>query len=453
MKRFAVIVVAVLALLPTVASAESGAGGASGRSGLPIQIDLPTGFFPEGIAAGRGATFYVSSLADGSIWRGNFRTGEVEQLTEAVGPFATVGISVDRRGRVWAAGGPTGAARVYDGRSGDLLATYQFTPPFESFVNDVIIDGDAAWFTDSGTADEPDPTMNRFAGEPRLFRVPVGRQLAAPDRFTELPVAIPDVAFPNLNGIETTPNGRRLLVAHSSLSTVFTVDPATGDATELDIDTTFQGADGIRRDGRRLYIANGGNQITELRLNRAGTVGRFRRTLVAQGAEITTTIAIFADGLYLPDARFFTQTDPYRIYRVPLSCRRIHATGEGMTAPPRPGDPPDLVRTEASIIGSPLRGTTEAAFTVTDPTPPVITFGGELTFLTRRFGTLTVLWEDATQDLVTGRFHAVTPVVDSTGPLSGAFGTVEFEGVVDLSDPAGSFTETLQGEVCSDAFR
>lgn len=449
MKKLIVVVVSALMLLAG-APAEAGS---SGRSKLPIQIDLPDGFFPEGIAAGRGATFYVGSLADGSISRGDFRTGEVEPLTEPAGPFSVVGVAVDRHGRVWAAGGPSGAARVYDGRTGELLMTYQFTAPFESFINDVVLDGDYAWFTDSGTQNSPDPEIFQFAGEPRLFRVPIGRRLASPDKFSELDVKIPDVEFPNLNGIETTPNRRNLLVAHSSLSALFNVEPRTGDAVQVKIDQPFEGADGIRRQGRTLYIANTGNDITQLRLNRKGTVGHVRRTLVAQGAESTTTIAIFAGGLYLPDARFFSQSDPYRIYRVPLSCRQIRATGEGEQAPARPDDPPDLVRTQARIFGSPLRGTTEAAFTVTDLTPPVLTFSGELTFFTRRFGTLTVLWEDATQDLVTGRFEGVTPVIDSTGPLTGAFGTIVFDGVVDVSDPAGSFTETLSGEVCSDAFR
>lgn len=449
MKKLVVVVVALLALL-VGAPADAGS---SRHKQLPVQIDLPDGFFPEGIAAGRGSTFYVGSLADGSISKGDFLTGEIEPLTDPVGFFSVVGITVDRRGRIWAAGGPSGAARVFDGRTGELLATYQFTAPFESFINDVVIDGKYAWFTDSGTQNSPNPDTFQFAGKPRLFKVPVGRRLAAHDAFTELPVDMPDVAFPNLNGIETTPNGRRLLVAHSSLSAIFNVDPGSGDAMQVDINQSFEGADGIRRKGRTLYIANGGNEVTELRLNRRATVGTFRRTLVAQGAEITTTIAIFANGLYLPDARFFSQAGPYKIYRVPLSCRKIRAFGEGEAAPVRPGDPPDLVRTQARIFNGPLRGTTEAAFTITDLSPPVLTFGGELTFFTRRFGTLTVLLEDGTQNLESGRFQGVSSVIDSTGRLTGAFGTIGFNGVVDTADPAGGFTEKLSGEVCSDAFR
>ncbi len=448
MKRVLVMAMVALAAMVAVPTGSEAAGGRD----LPVQIDLPDGFFPEGIAAGPRSTFYVGSLADGSIAKGNFRTGVIESLTDPVGSFGVIGINVDRFGRIWAAGGPTGQARVYDPRSGDLVATYQLTAPFESFINDVVIDGNHAWFTDSGTQRSPDPANFQFAGEPRVFRVPVRFRPADPDEVVELDVDIPDVAFPNLNGIETSPDGRRLLVAHSSLSTVFNVNPNTGRAAEMRIDTSFQGADGLRRDGTKLFIANGGPIVTELRLNQRGTTGTFRRTLVVQGAEITTTIALFADGLYLPDARFFSMDGPYRVYRVPLSCENVRTRGAGQNERSRPGDPAGLVRTEATIFSGPLKGRTEASLTIADPTPPFLGVAGELTFLTDRNGTLTVAYEGGF-DPVTGRFDAIIPVVDASGPLAGSSGTLHVDGTVDVADPAGSFTEVITGELCSDVFR
>lgn len=444
------LIVMMATVLLAVIAAPVGSDAADHRD-PPLQIDLPSGFFPEGIAAGSGATFYVSSLADGSISKGNFRTGEVEPLTGPAGPFGTVGINVDRFGRVWAAGGPTGQARIYDGRTGELLATYQLTAPLGSFINDVVIHQGYAWFTDSGTQNSPDPDNFQFAGQPRLFRIPVSFRPAGPDAVVELPVDIPDLAFPNLNGIESSPDGRRLLVAHSTLSTLFNVNFRDGSAVEVDYDTSFQGADGLRRRGKRLFIANGGNLITELVLNQRGTEGTFKRTLVAQGAEITTTIAIFAGALYLPDARFFSGTDPYKIYRVSLSCESIRARGAGQLVPAEPGDPEGLVRLEASIFSGPLKGRTESALTIVDPGPPVA-IGGELTFLTERNGTMTVAYQGGA-DFGTGDFFATTPIIGGTGPLAGAHGVLSFEGVQDLSDPAGSFTEVVSGEICSDIFR
>lgn len=132
------------------------------------------------------------------------------------------------------------------------------------------------------------------------------------------------------------------------------------------------------------------------------------------------------------------------------SCHRINAKGVGQGAPPEPGDPANLIRTVAQIRGGGLlQGTTAAAFTVTGATPTGITFDGDLTFTTNR-GTLTVQLVDGTLDLATGAFVASGDVVDATGKLDGATGTLTFEGVQDLQDPAGSFTETVVGEVCVD---
>jgi sugar lactone lactonase YvrE len=209
--------VAILVFLMAAVAAPADASGVKSHR-LPSTIDLPDGYFPEGIASGRGSTFYVGSLADGSIYRGDYRSGEGEVFTESAGPFATIGLTVDRRGRVWATGGTSGTGRVYDGRTGELLATYPFTGPLESFINDVIVTHDAAWFTDSGTRNSPDPANFQFAGEPRLFKVPLGRggKLPEPGAVEELPVAMPDIAFPNLNGIETTPDNGALIVAITS---------------------------------------------------------------------------------------------------------------------------------------------------------------------------------------------------------------------------------------------
>lgn len=81
---------------------------------FPDVIDLPDGFQPEGIATGRGTTFFVGSLADGAVYRGDLRTGRGQVLVPGREGAVTVGIEVDRRNRVFAAGGATGQAAVYD---------------------------------------------------------------------------------------------------------------------------------------------------------------------------------------------------------------------------------------------------------------------------------------------------------------------------------------------------
>ena len=292
----------------------------AGGSNFPDEIVLPDGFFPEGIAVDRGSTFYVGSLSDGSVYRGDLRTGEGAVLTDPFGAFSTVGIDVDQRNRVWVAGGPTGTARVYDGDTGALLVVYALTAPFSSFINDVIVTPDAAWFTDSGTEINPDPGAFVFAGSPRLFKVPLGSAGALPDStaIEEIAVDVVDITFPNLNGIETAPWSGDVLVNHTTAGTVFSVDPDTGSTTEVYGDDLV-GADGMSRRGRTLYVVeNGAARIAEIRLDPSSETGTLVDTLPVPEAETPTTSALFGSAIYTVDARFGSMTGPYKVFRIDL---------------------------------------------------------------------------------------------------------------------------------------
>ena len=76
-RRFVVLFIAVLAfvLAPWPATAAP-------PDNFPDQIDLPDGFFPEGIESGRGTSVFVGSLIDGAIWRGDLRTGSGAVLAD-----------------------------------------------------------------------------------------------------------------------------------------------------------------------------------------------------------------------------------------------------------------------------------------------------------------------------------------------------------------------------------
>lgn len=289
---------------------------------FPDQIDLPDGFFPEGIAVGRGTDFYVGSLSDGSIYKGDLLTGEGAVLTDAPGQFVTVGIEVDQHERVWVAGGPSGSGRVYDGDTGELLASYTFTGPFESFVNDVLVTNDAAYFTDSGTSNDPDPAVLRFAGSPRLFVVPLGSGQILPEQSEvwTLPVNAPDIDFPNLNGIETTPGGSSLVVGHTVGEELFRVDPSNGDSTAIDIGgVPLLGNDGLIRQGNTIYVVeNAISQVSAVKIAPDGSSGRVTAVYPVVGAETPTTADLFGNALYAVDARFASMEGPYKAFRVEL---------------------------------------------------------------------------------------------------------------------------------------
>ena len=132
-----------------------------------------------------------------------------------------------------------------------------------------------------------------------------------------------------------------------------------------------------------------------------------------------------------------------------VSCHQINAKGEGRGAPAQDGDPEGLIRTVAQIRGGGLlQGSTQASFQITGATSTQIAFAGDITFTTNR-ATLTVPL-DGTLDAVTGEFVASGDVSAATGKLDGATGTITLAGVQDLLDPAGSFTETVSGEICVD---
>jgi hypothetical protein len=60
---------------------------------FPDRIELPNGFFPEGIESGRGTSVFVGSLIDGAIWRGDLRTGSGTVLAPGAPGRVSVGIA------------------------------------------------------------------------------------------------------------------------------------------------------------------------------------------------------------------------------------------------------------------------------------------------------------------------------------------------------------------------
>ncbi|MEU7754323.1 superoxide dismutase [Micromonospora sp. NPDC049171] len=290
-------------LLTSVAVAPAQAHPA-GR--LPTVLALPDGFPPEGIAtAGRYA--YVGSRATGAIQRLDLVTGRGTTIGAPTGT-PSLGLKIDPRGRLFVAGGTAGDARVLDTRTGEVLASYQFaTTP--TFVNDVILTRDAAYFTDS----------NR----PVLYRLPLGRGGALPsaDGFTTIALtgAYAQVGTGvNLNGITTTPDGSALIVVQSNTGTLYRVDPATGATTVVDVPGyTFTNGDGLLLRGRTLYVVqNSLNQIAVATLNHAGTRGTVTGTITDPSFDVPTTVAEALGRLYLPNGRFTTPPTPTTPYTV-----------------------------------------------------------------------------------------------------------------------------------------
>jgi sugar lactone lactonase YvrE len=303
-RTFATAALSALLVAAGAGTAQASPPPDAGR--FPETIELPDGFQPEGITIGPGGTGYVGSLADGDVFVFDVRTGE--QLDRIEGPGTpSVGLKVDQRGRLFIAGGPAGDARVVDAETGAVLESYQFTTDPAAFINDVVLTHDGAWFTNSSAAE--------------LYFVPVAPSGELSDSFQVLPLTGDWMQTPgfNANGIAETPDHQALLVIQTSTSTLFRVDPTTGEATVVDLgdDTTLANGDGLLVVGRTLYVVqNQLNTVAVVRLDAQGTSGTVVDRLTDSDFAVPTTIARFGSGLYLPNARFGTPPTPDTEYDV-----------------------------------------------------------------------------------------------------------------------------------------
>jgi hypothetical protein len=312
-RRFVVLFIAVLAfvLAPWPATAAP-------PDNFPDRIDLPNGFFPEGIESGRGTSFFVGSLIDGAILRGDLRTGSSAVLAPGASGRVSVGIAYEAaRNRLWVAGGGSGFnagvgdVRVYDASSGELLRT--FLPPGPvGALNDVAITHDAVYVTDS------------FNAQLVKIPLPADGSLPSTNSATLLPVTGDFMQTPppaaNLNGIVA--KSGVLVVAQSSTGKLFRVDPDTGVATKINIgNVTLGGVDGLELQGRTLYAVRNSNLVTVVRLGSQLAAGTVLGDITDPGLDVPTTATVAAGRLWAVNARFGTGPTPdtkYWITQLPL---------------------------------------------------------------------------------------------------------------------------------------
>ncbi|MFI8187618.1 SMP-30/gluconolactonase/LRE family protein [Streptomyces sp. NPDC085946] len=268
------------------------------RAGWPEDFPLPDGWLPEGITIGARPYAYFGSRANGGVYRADLRTGEGRVLYEGAAGLASIGLKLDRDGLLYVAGGGGGTARVVDARTGGLVATHRLTAATGHFVNDVVLLGDRAWFTDSREA--------------VLYGVPRGRR----GTVRALPLTgdweqLPDVN--NANGVVGTPDGRGLIVVKSTPGELYRVDLRTGRATRIALSGAEDvvNGDGLLRLGRTLYVVqNRLNKVTVFELDPGVTKATLRRTITDPRFDVPTTAARFGDRLYLVNARFTSPQTP-----------------------------------------------------------------------------------------------------------------------------------------------
>ncbi|MFI6696794.1 hypothetical protein ACIBLA_34605 [Streptomyces sp. NPDC050433] len=246
--------------------------------------------FPTGMALDpRTGHYYVGSAEDGTLYRGHTSRprATVWSPDGTDGRSFTSGMMLDGEGRLFAGGGDTGTLRIYDTRTGWLLAKLNGTPG--GFVNEATLaDDGAAYVTDSFR-----PVIYRVAREN-------GRWTMKP--WLDVDTSAIDWVHGqhNLNGILAL--GPHLLTVQSNTGQLWRIDRATREVTEVDLGGhRLLSGDGLAwRDGR-LYVTQGNlydnpgaqAQVAVVELNDQLTRGRYVSGLVPpEGFQHPSALAI-----------------------------------------------------------------------------------------------------------------------------------------------------------------
>lgn len=276
----------------------------------------PAGSKFEGIGADelRGR-FYVSEVTGGEIHRGTAWSSRTEEWLEGDGTdgrYTARGITVDRQGRVYIAGGPNGIGTgrpdlwVYDAK-GKLLAALR-APGNDVFLNDVAIGPDgAAYFTNSN--------------DPQIFRVAPGRGGWKATLWADASDRIERREGFNLGGIVLSADRSAFVVAQGNTGLLWRFPTRGGGVRAVPTGgADLVDADGLVRQGNRLTVVrNFSRMIATLRLSTDGS----RAVLVGQRASspdrvLTTAKALRGRILYV-DSKFDepVASAPYQVITDP----------------------------------------------------------------------------------------------------------------------------------------
>lgn len=282
---------------PSPTAGDGDSGGQQQRYALP-----GNDVYPEGIARPPdGKSFYVGSTTDGTVFRGDIESGNVEAFLQAGtdGRRTAIGMDVDREGRLFIAGGDTGQIYVYQTSDGELIERFD-TGGDETFINDVTVvpNGDA-YFTNSR--------------QPVLLRVPAGEgegggEMGEPEPWLDLersPIEYEEGEF-NLNGIASTPDGRYLVVVQSNTGNLYRIDTASKEVVEIDVDgAPLTSGDGLLLDHSTLYVVrNAESLIVPVKLAEDLSSGAARDPISDPAFAHPTTIAKADEHLLVVNSQF-----------------------------------------------------------------------------------------------------------------------------------------------------
>jgi len=317
MSRRSIAVALVALTLPVSALAQTPAAGAV------TAITLPAGLtFPEGIAYDGVGALYTASAENGSIAKVTLATG----ASSIVAPAGTLiptaapvfpgalGMKIDSQNRLWIAGGAQPKIFVVDLATNRLVTTLAIPGANGNIINDLVIVGTSAYFTDTKVA--------------TLWRVALnGTTVGAPEAFVNFAgTPLQYDSGLNLNGIAATADGQSLVVVQMDKGFLFKIDIATKAVSRIDTaGADLSGADGLVLDGSTLYVVRQtAVEIATVTLSADLTKGTVAHRFKDPALAWPATAVKIGDRLIVVNTQFntragATQKPPFTLLSVPVA--------------------------------------------------------------------------------------------------------------------------------------
>jgi sugar lactone lactonase YvrE len=262
---------------------------------------------PEGVTFDRQTNaFFVGATGDGTIYRGTLDSTTVTEFISGAPGRSAVGMKASG-GKLYVAGGATGAITVFDIATGQELAAFATGPG--GFLNDLVVtqNGDV-YVTDSF--------------RPILWHVTAAQVAAGAGAVEGIPVG-PEIQYTagafNLNGIVARKAGRQLIVVQSNTGKLFRInfdeDAVNGRTIRQIAVEPLVGGDGMLLDRGRLVVVQGGPPATLAFVQLEGDARRGQ--VVDRRTDATlrgpSTIARARQLYLVVNADFATGTTPFTV--------------------------------------------------------------------------------------------------------------------------------------------
>jgi sugar lactone lactonase YvrE len=271
---------------------------------------------PEGVAFDpRSGAFFVGATGDGTIYRGTLDNPTVTEFIPGAPGKEAVGMRVSH-GKLYVAGGSSGAVSVYNIATKRLVASFETGP--DGFLNDLVVTkkGDV-FVTDSF--------------RPTLWRITAAQVAAGRGKPEGIPVGpeIEYVLYPfpfNLNGIVATQGGRALVVVQGNTGKLFRIEfdkdaPNGREIHQIAVKSLFAG-DGLLLDRGELIVvqdggANSTSGLTFVKLNDKATRGKVIQRRTDPTLRGPSTVARARNFYLVVNADFATSTTPFTVTGLP----------------------------------------------------------------------------------------------------------------------------------------